>query len=49
VREKAKLTTTLIGTDLVADGVLSLPLRGADMVTDPRLRVGQFVEDDAAP
>jgi hypothetical protein len=46
VREKEKPTIALLVTDLVADGGLSLLLRGADKATKPQLMVGRIVEDD---
>jgi hypothetical protein len=48
VREKEKPTIALLVTDLVADGGLSLLLRGADNATKLRLMVGRFVEGDVA-
>jgi hypothetical protein len=47
VREKEESTVALLGTDLVAGGVLSLPLREADKATTI-LMVGRFVGDDVA-
>jgi hypothetical protein len=45
VWKKVEPIIALLGTALVADGLLSRALRGAHKVTKPQLMVGRFVED----